>query len=247
MSRTRFLLAFALLFTTACGVDDADPVTASAVDDRVVPLSLGFDFVDGADVARSIEFVDAALVEDGLRLRYRALVDGQPRSIEYAQYGTDAPLEITIDGPDARAALGLFIDGDRADFYIAGTRVGAFAWTVEGTSFTTPLQSDELSFALLSLFPHQVAGLEPATLFAGARYGDADDGYGSIQQGIFAKLFRAKVKCTKNRIYSCSGDICAQTAEGCACGGACGTIACCSGGCTVDESVTYSGGVGAGL
>jgi hypothetical protein len=253
---TRCILPAALLsMTLACEPADSSPAPAPAATlDQVQPLAVAFDFVDGADFPRSVRFLDAALLEDGLRLRYRALVDGQARTIDYAQYGSDAPMEVSVTGPDTRASIALVIDDGRADFYIADVAVGAFEWTEKGTELSSDRQSDALSFALLSLFPHQVEGLDPAGLFEYERQTETADGYGTLEQGkvtlggiigSIGGLFKARIKCTKINTYTCSAQ-CAQTADGCACGGQCGAIACCSSGCTVREEVTYSGGVGAG-
>ncbi len=242
----------------ACGpIDDAPSPSASATAPgsatETALLELSVDFVDGAGEARRVELVDATLLEDGLRLRYRALVDGQPRTMEYAQYGSDAPMEVTVTGPDARSEVGLFIEHGQAEFFIAGQPVGLFAWDELGTTITTPLSSDPLSFALLSLFPHQVTGAEPARLFEQGRQVDAAAGFGALEQGIslggilrgIGKIFGggARVTCTKVKIYSCQ-EQCTQTADGCACGAQCGTIACCSSGCKTEERTEYKGGVG---
>ncbi len=253
---TRCILPVALLsLTLACEAVDETPAPAPTPTlDQVQPLAVAFEFVDGAGHARSVRFLDAALLEDGLRLRYRAVVDGQPRTIDYAQYGSDAPMEISVSGPAPRASLALVIDDDRAEFYIGDQAVGAFEWTEEGTELSSERQSDPLSFALLSLFPHQVEGLDPAGLFEYERQIDATDGYGALEQGKITLggiiggiggLFRARIKCTKINIYTCAAQ-CTQTADGCECGGQCGLIACCSSGCTVREEVTYSGGIGGG-
>ncbi len=241
--------------TLACGTAEDAP-TERPTQDLVRALDQSFDFVDGAGEARSVQFIAAALLEDGVRLRYRAVVDGQPLTIDYAQYGSNAPMELTVTGPDATASLALIIEAGGAEFFIAGEPVGVFEWTEEGTEITTARASDPLSFALLSLFPHQVAGLEPAGLFEYERAGDAPEGYGALQQGKvtlagilggIGKIFGggARVRCNKVKIYTCDTQ-CAQTADGCACGGACGPIACCSSGCTIREERTYEGGVGTG-
>lgn len=256
MNFIRNLATFALAASTlACGAVEDAP-TEGAAGDLTRSLTQSFDFVDGAGEPRHVQFVAAALLEDGVRLRYRALVDGQPRDIDYAQYGSNAPMEVTVTGPDPSANVALVIEDGRAEFFIADVPVGVFEWTPAGTEITTERRSDPLSFALLSLFPHQVAGLEPGGLFEYERVADAPEGYGALEQGKVSlggilggigKIFGigARVKCTKTSVYTCAAQ-CAQTADGCACGGQCGTIACCSSGCTVREETTYSGGIGGG-
>ncbi len=241
------IIGIALLLGACATPTDSETATSE------VTLDLEMAYTDGAGVEREAHFIDAALLDDGLRLRYRALIDGQPRTIEYAQYGSDTPLELSVHGPEG-AELALFIEGEEAEFVIAGESVGAFDWTAEGSDLETQRQGDPLSFALLSLFPHQVEGLQPELLFAHSEAHTLGGGLEALEQGkitlkgvlkAIGGLFSggARAGCTK------LPDICSQMGTespdggGCQNGSACGKIKCCAGSCQTG-GFSYEASVG---
>jgi hypothetical protein len=112
----------------------------------------------------------------------------------------------------------------------------------------TELKADEASFALLSLMPHERAGLRVHELF-GAETSAPADGIAQRTEALFGiKLGRLSVRCKKIKIRTYACDTLGTAGpDGCSGGSTCGTIPCCMSGCRVDESTAFDYGGGASL
>ena len=259
-STTTLLACFAGLAATGCAPEGApEPrelptVTDSA--DEVVTLRRELTFTDGAGEERLALVRDVALLEGGDTLRYRLQLDGQARIVTYGLAEGPQTLLVVVDGPDDQTEeIALRVGAHDVEMAIRGETIGVFA-RGEGEHAPTALHADPLSFAALSLFPHQVQGLTPGELFAGySAYETGEGGIDRVRQGkitlkgvlqAIGGLFSggARADCVKNPDISSCDVPCAivtDTPQG----GPCGAIPCCAGGCEVVEG-GYSYGVEVG-
>lgn len=257
---TSLVACFICLAAAGCAPGgDPEPharPTVSGDADEVVALRRELTFTDGAGEERIVLVRDVAMLDGGDTLRYRLQLDGQARTVSYGLAESAGTLLVVVDGPDGQSEeIALRVGADDVEMAIRGETIGVFA-RGEGARAPTALHADPLSFAALSLFPHQVQGLTPGELFAGySAYESGESGIDRVRQGkitlkgilqAIGGLFTggARADCVKNPDVS-SCDVPCSIVSDTPQGGPCGSIPCCAAGCQVTEG-GYSYGVEVG-
>lgn len=244
MRKFAFVAAILSIFQlTGCDPEAQGPDAAA----QTVELGLRLELEDGAGVMRRVEFERASLDDATGALVYEARVDGEARQLSYLR--TDEGLSVRATAGELDDEVELLVLDDSVELGIGGVHVGSLGRGVEA-QVVTEIKADELSFALLSFFPHQRDGLRPAELFGdvGATR-EAPEGLEQSTQGLFGiHLGGANLACKKVKIrtYACDQQG-TQTPEGCSGGSACGPILCCVSGCRIDESTKFEYGGGVSL
>jgi hypothetical protein len=248
MKLTRLAVLTTLALATACEAPGPDAESGTHADAlRITEPAYAQRLVDGAGLGRAVR-IDRALVDPSAGVvRYEGSIDGDAASVTYTLLSAHA-VSVRADAETSGRSVELVVEAGLADFAIDDETVGAFPWAPGADGVSTPEGSDPIAFAMLSVMPHQLEGLEPETLFVDAS--TVAPGITARRQaagGLFAGIGKLlgvhiKVNCETVRTYKC-GSQCTTTPEGqCGCGSACGPIPCCSGACEITEAKVYGTG-----